>query len=117
MSKVLFSIPLDDHLQLHMLIYSRIGSIVSFIDGSLNFMLSSDVTHYPFQRTALKTTAAALALPHGPRSASGSEALTSNVYYACWLRTVSATGVAPLVQRHRPAHFTHPCFPPPPSRQ
>ena len=58
MSKVLFSIPLDDHLQLHMLIYSRIGSIVSFIDGSLNFMLSSDVTHYPFQRTALKTTAA-----------------------------------------------------------
>ena len=47
MSKVLFSIPLDDHLQLHMLIYSRIGSIVSFIDGSLNFMLSSDVTHYP----------------------------------------------------------------------
>lgn len=54
MSKVLFSIPLDDHLQLHMLIYSRIGSIVSFIDGSLNFMLSSDVTHYPFQRTALK---------------------------------------------------------------
>ena len=68
MSKVLFSIPLDDHLQLHMLIYSRIGSIVSFIDGdgSLNFMLSSDVTHYPFQRTALKTTAAALALHHDP---------------------------------------------------
>ena len=66
MSKVLFSIPLDDHLQLHMLIYSRIGSIVSFIDGSLNFMLSSDVTHYPFQRTALKTTAAASALPHDP---------------------------------------------------
>ena len=66
MSKVLFSIPLDDHLQLHMLIYSRIGSIVSFIDGSLNFMLSSDVTHYPFRRTALKTTAAALALLHDP---------------------------------------------------
>ena len=66
MSKVLFSIPLDDHLQLHMLIYSRIGSIVSFIDGSLNFMLSSDVTHYPFQRTALKTTAAALVQSYDP---------------------------------------------------
>ena len=24
-----------------------------------------------------------------------------NVYYALWLRTVSATGVAPLVQRHQ----------------
>ena len=30
MSKVLFSIPLDDHLQLHMLIYSRIGSIATY---------------------------------------------------------------------------------------
>ena len=66
MSKVLFSILLDGHLQLHMLIYSRIGSIVSFIDGSLNFMLSSDVTHYPFQRTALKTTMAALVQSHDP---------------------------------------------------
>ena len=66
MSKILFSIPLDDHLQLHMFIYSRIGSIVSFIDGSLNFMLSSDVTHYPFQQTALKTTTAALVQSYDP---------------------------------------------------
>ena len=66
MSKVLSSIPLDEYLQLHMFVHSQIGSIVSFIDGSLNFMLSSDVTHYPFQRTALKTTAAALVQSYDP---------------------------------------------------
>ena len=66
MSKVLSSILLDEYLQLNMFVHSQTGSIVSFIDDSLNFMLSSDVTHYPFQRTALKTTAAALALLHDP---------------------------------------------------
>jgi len=66
MSKVLSSIPLDEYLRLHMFVHSQTGSIVSFIDGSSNFMLSSDVTHYPFQRTALKTTAAASTLPHDP---------------------------------------------------
>ena len=66
MSKVLSSIPLDEYLQLNMFVHSQIGSIVSFIDGSLNFMLSSDVTHYPFQRTALKTTIAALVQSHDP---------------------------------------------------
>ena len=66
MSKVLSSIPLDEYLQLHMFVHSQIGSIVSFIDGSLNFMLSSDVTHYPFQRTALKTTASALVQSYDP---------------------------------------------------
>ena len=66
MSKVLSSIPLDEYLQLNMFVHSQIGSIVSFIDGSLNFMLSSDVTHYPFQRTALKTTTASLVQSHDP---------------------------------------------------
>ena len=58
MSKVLSSILLDEYLQLHMFVHSQTGSIVSFIDGSSNFMLSSDVTHDPFQRIALKTTMA-----------------------------------------------------------